>query len=290
MKLISFGEIIWDVYPDKAVLGGAPLNFAAHAASQNCKVSLISAVGNDELGEKSLIKISGFGISCDAIQTTNFAPTGVCNVTLNTKGVPTYQIASHSAYDYITYANTKLECDAFAFGSLALRYPNNVNTIKQILSNCSTREVFCDLNIRPPYFSNEVIDLCFSNATIIKVSDEDLKHFSNNFSDERNIITTLSKKYTQIKIFIVTKGEYGSICFDAVGEQWFECSAEKTTVISTVGAGDSFGATFLVKYLQTNSIRLALSFASKVSAFVVSRKEAIPEDIGAFINNLTSKS
>lgn len=29
MKALSFGEILWDVYPNKKCLGGAPLNFAA---------------------------------------------------------------------------------------------------------------------------------------------------------------------------------------------------------------------------------------------------------------------
>ena len=28
-KLLAFGEILWDVYPDEKFLGGASLNFAA---------------------------------------------------------------------------------------------------------------------------------------------------------------------------------------------------------------------------------------------------------------------
>ena len=32
MKILSFGEIIWDIYSDKKCIGGAPFNFAAHCA------------------------------------------------------------------------------------------------------------------------------------------------------------------------------------------------------------------------------------------------------------------
>ncbi len=57
MKILSFGEIIWDVYPDKAVLGGAPLNFAAHATVWGSETHLLSAVGGDSLGRRAIGEI-----------------------------------------------------------------------------------------------------------------------------------------------------------------------------------------------------------------------------------------
>ena len=35
MKYLVFGEVLWDVYPNKKYIGGAPLNFAAHLALRN---------------------------------------------------------------------------------------------------------------------------------------------------------------------------------------------------------------------------------------------------------------
>lgn len=32
MKALSFGEILWDVYPGKECLGGAPMDFSVHLA------------------------------------------------------------------------------------------------------------------------------------------------------------------------------------------------------------------------------------------------------------------
>ena len=31
--MVGIGEVLWDVYPDGAHLGGAPANFACHAAA-----------------------------------------------------------------------------------------------------------------------------------------------------------------------------------------------------------------------------------------------------------------
>ena len=49
-------------------------------------------------------------------------------------------------------------------------------------------------------------------------------------------------------------------------------------VVSTVGAGDSFGAAFLVSYLRSGDIDAALQKAVEVSAFVVAHKEAVPQN------------
>ena len=50
MHILSFGEVLWDVYPEQKYIGGAPLNFAAHFVKNGGKASMLSAVGNDNLG------------------------------------------------------------------------------------------------------------------------------------------------------------------------------------------------------------------------------------------------
>ena len=50
MQILSFGEILWDIFPDKKVIGGAPFNFSAHLAKLGAQVSFVTEVGDDELG------------------------------------------------------------------------------------------------------------------------------------------------------------------------------------------------------------------------------------------------
>ena len=54
MKVVSFGEVLWDVYPDQKHLGGAPLNFAEQNKKHGLDAMLLSAVGADPLGKETL--------------------------------------------------------------------------------------------------------------------------------------------------------------------------------------------------------------------------------------------
>ena len=65
--ILTFGEIIWDVYPDKKLIGGAGLNFAAHCAKSGTKSYMISAVGNDELGFDAITYAEDFGVTPELI-------------------------------------------------------------------------------------------------------------------------------------------------------------------------------------------------------------------------------
>ena len=99
VKILSVGEIIWDVYPEKKVIGGAPLNFAAHCVLRGAKSGLISAVGKDELGERALQGLKEYGVR-DFVQEVDI-PTGRCVVTLDENKVPNYHIERKVAYDEI---------------------------------------------------------------------------------------------------------------------------------------------------------------------------------------------
>ena len=71
--------------------------------------------------------------------------------------------------------------------------------------------------------------------------------------------------------------------YDCKIEKSYNCDAIKVKVASTVGAGDSFSASFMAKYLKTKDIVKSLDIATKVSGYVVSCVEAIPDyDIKSF--------
>jgi fructokinase len=49
--IVGIGEILWDVFPEGKVLGGAPANFAYHVSQFGFEGVAVSAIGNDALGD-----------------------------------------------------------------------------------------------------------------------------------------------------------------------------------------------------------------------------------------------
>ena len=126
--------------------------------------------------------------------------------------------------------------------------------------------------------------------TIVKISDEELplvtlQLFGKNVACA-NAYDLIAQNYPKIKLILITQGEMGSTCYDCQNKKIYTCKAEPVTAVSTVGAGDSYGATFLTQYLKANDIMLSMALASKVSAFVVSHQEAIPNDTKEFIKSV----
>ena len=80
MNCIVYGEVLWDVYPDKSVIGGAPFNFAAHLSLLGEKVYLITGVGRDKLGNETLAYIKKYGIDTSYVALTD-KPSAGCGLT-----------------------------------------------------------------------------------------------------------------------------------------------------------------------------------------------------------------
>ena len=67
-KIISIGEVLWDLFPDGERFGGAPANFACHAALQGAEVAMISAVGNDKRRHDAIEILAEYGIDVSLVQ------------------------------------------------------------------------------------------------------------------------------------------------------------------------------------------------------------------------------
>ena len=152
MKIIVFGEIIWDVYENERTIGGAPFNFAANLGHLGDDAYLISAVGEDELGKEAFAWLLRHRVKPDLVQTNRY-DTGRCLVTLEGSGIPRYQVLRDVAYDHITADERLLEKvrmlrpEALYFGTLCQR-GNSAEALKALLSSYPFREIFCDINIR----------------------------------------------------------------------------------------------------------------------------------------------
>ncbi len=289
MKVLSFGEILWDIYPDKKYIGGAPLNFSAHLAKHGEEVYMFSAVGQDDLGREAKIQLEKWGVSTKYVSNLNNKQTGKCLVTLDDKCIPAYNLLQDVAYDDITCKEISDDFDILYFGTLALRSDCNYNSLNTLIRNNQFEEIFVDVNIRPPFYSKETVKFSIENATILKISVEELHTVSgllgiSKLLDYKVFANKLSSLYKNLKYIIITLGDEGAYAFDCINNTEYSCRCTEIEVKSTVGAGDSFSAAFLYKYLHKADINSCLEYAVKIAGYVVSEYEAVPNyNINDFI-------
>lgn len=285
MKSLVYGEVLWDVYPDKSVIGGAPFNFAANLSLLGDEVGLITGIGRDSLGNDTLGYVGKYGINKKFIIATD-KPTGSCIVTLGEKGIPKYSITADTAYDNIELDESEIaeiknyNADLFYFNTLVQRSDVSCRTLRKLMSEVRFENIMCDLNIRPNCYDRESIEFCLSHATIVKISEEEA-HFLTETGAVKDtsssIYESLNKEYPNIKLLVYTMGAKGSAVFDyAKGVAHYSDKPEDVKVVSTVGAGDCYGASFAHYYLAGHSIDDSIRRATERSNIVVSHTEAIP--------------
>lgn len=288
LKALVFGEVLWDVFPGGRKLGGAPMNFCAHVARLGAEGYMLTAVGRDKLGDIILEAMETHGIKKDFVKINEQKPTGVCNVTLNSQGQPSYELVEDVAYDNITVTDADTaameahEFDVLYFGSLAQRNSVSADTLKKVIDNCSFKEVFCDINIRQDYYSRELIEASFAKSTVIKINRDEfelvkkLELVNSGCTELHDVCRQLCDKYN-LKVVIVTLDSDGAAAYSHAENKLYTSSRQEATLVSAVGAGDSFSACFMYNYISGNDIQTCIDRANILGAYVVSFEEAIPE-------------
>jgi len=284
MKVLSFGELLWDMIGGKAYIGGAPLNLASHLAKMGIQSKYISSVGKDYLGREAIEIAKQNGLDTRYIATHPHLPTGKVDVYLNHQGHPKYTIHEDTAWDQIVLKEDlkkellEEDWDGFCFGTLAQRTESNRNLLYDLLSHLHCRHIFYDVNLRQNFYQREWIERSLQASTILKLNEGEAKTLSElllgQVLSREAFCHALFSKYC-LKIICITLGEHGSIVYN--GRDYFHIPGVKIKVIDTVGAGDSYSAAFLFSFLSGASPEKSGLFASQVGAFVASRSGAVPE-------------
>ena len=100
-RITSFGEVLFDVYPDGRKLGGAPFNFIYHIKKITGDGNFISRIGNDLFGDEIFWFMRSNYMLTRFIQIDNNHPTGAAYANLDELKNPHWKIASDCAYDFI---------------------------------------------------------------------------------------------------------------------------------------------------------------------------------------------
>ena len=281
--IVGMGEALWDVLPEGKKIGGAPANFAYHVSQFGFDSRVVSAVGNDDLGDE-ILKVFKEKQLKHQLQTVNY-PTGTVQVTLDDNGIPCYDIKEGVAWDNIPFTDDlkrlALSTRAVCFGSLAQRNEVSRTSINRFLDTMPDGEgqlkIF-DINLRQGFFTKDIIRDSCQRCNVLKINDEELVAISRLFGypgiDLQDKCWILLAKYN-LKMLILTCGTNGSYVFTP----GVVCLQEnpKLTVADTVGAGDSFTATFTAALLKGKSVPEAHKLAVEVSAYVCTQSGAMPE-------------
>ncbi len=286
MLIVSIGEILWDVIGQSEYLGGAPLNFAAHAHKLGHEVFLVSAVGDDERGKRALDAMRRLGIATEFVQVVEERPTGTAEVELDPSGKPMFRIVRPAAYDSVrlTAVQRKRIADLqphwIYFGTLFHNSEHALASTRALLDEMPSAKRIYDVNLRDGNWSLSTVEQLAARADVIKLSDSEaefldaslgadgeeasVKHFCERWCDQYKCPTVC-----------VTLGERGCAIFhDRV---FIEAPGYKIAVADTVGAGDAFAAALVHGMEQGWAMERCAAFANAVAALVASRPGAIPE-------------
>ena len=259
MKIIGIGEVVWDCFPEGKRLGGAPINFCFFAKELGAESYPVTAIGEDELGDETFTVLKETGLDLGYIS-RNILPTGKVLVSLNEAGVPQYEIVENVAWDAIECSPTTMklvsDADAVCWGSLAQRSEN--------------------INIRQRFYSTDLIVESLQKANVLKLNEDELPLLISLLSLSTDFVEAIAELIARfsLKYVIFTQGAVRSGIYDASGEV-SSINTPKVEVADTVGAGDSFTATFVVNILRGASVAESHRKAVDVSAYTCTQRGAI---------------
>ncbi|WEV66268.1 MULTISPECIES: carbohydrate kinase [unclassified Bifidobacterium] len=279
--VVSLGELLWDMLPTGKRAGGAPVNFAYHAAMNGAEGHAISAVGEDPLGDELIEAIKKSGV--ESIVQRNAWPTSTVEVALK-NGIPEYTIIKGVAWDHILYTRELIamveKADAICYGTLALRSQESHDTIVELLKHAKpTAMKFFDINIRGDHYSKELIEELLGYATVFKINDAELLLLRDMFdirgTSDEEACNWFMEQYG-LNYVILTGGSTFSTIIAKDGES-STLDTPRVDVVDTVGAGDSFSGTFTAKVLTGSSLVDAHRAAVNTAAYVCTQNGAWPE-------------
>lgn len=277
-QVACFGEVLWDILPDKKLPGGAPMNVAYHLQKLGVPVAMISATGDDADGDDLRQVMQQLQLDTTFIQKDPAHETGKVYARLAATNEMQYEIVKPVAWDFIQATEDLREIAQtpgyLVFGSLASRNEVSKETLLSLLDG--GRTLVLDINLRPPHFTQELVELLLQHCHILKINEAELELIGDWYKlpasmEER--VRALSRKY-DIATIIVTLGDKGAALL--MENAFYLHSGYKVTVADTIGSGDAFLAGFLYNRIINTPPAVTLAYACALGALVASYHGGCP--------------
>jgi fructokinase len=278
--VLAFGEVLWDLLPTGAVLGGAPFNFAYRIKSIGNRGLMVSRLGRDDLGREAMEIIRGLGMDTDHLQWDGDKPTGTVEVSFDERRDPVFTIIRDVAYDYIEPTSAALEAagaaDSLCFGTLVQRTEVSRATLGRLLQAFSGRFAILDINLRPKCYTQESIRLSLERADILKLNDGEARTLAELYGlggrGLPGIVEGLFER-ASLQIIVTTLGDRGALAATRDGEVVYH-PAFAVEVVDPLGSGDAFTAGFVDALLRGESLGAACRYGNALGAMVARQEGA----------------
>lgn len=262
-EVVSFGEIVFDVFEGDAHLGGAPLNFSFYLRQLGVSVALVSAVGRDALGERALRSLAAAGVDTAWVRSV-IHPTGTVDVRL-VDGEPQFTVNEGAAWEEIRIDRDppNLRPAMLYFGTMALKTAVNRATLRTLCS-LNPRHILVDLNLRPGLHSRDLVLTALGMATMVKMNEEEWR-IVREMTSQKTVVGLMES--FGLEMVALTAGPMPAKLYVSGGEHVEAPPA--VPVADAIGAGDAFSAALAAGVIRGAPPRDVLRIACRTGAAAV---------------------
>jgi fructokinase len=287
--ILGIGELLWDLLPEGPRLGGAPANFTVMSGRLGNHAVILSRIGRDDLGRQAIRLLDPLPVDTSNIQIDPSHDTGRVTVTLK-NGQAEYVFPQPVAWDSLELSDSWLQlaerADAICFGSLAQRSVESRQTIQTLAAQTSSSCVrIYDVNLRPPFYSGEIVQESLELATVVKMNDAEVPQvlalLGLPLNDEpasnrlRVGAERLLSEFPTLQMVAITCGGHGSLLVTREG--WHQHPGVRVPVADTVGSGDAFTAAMTYYLLRGADLATLNEAGNRWGAWIASQSGAMPE-------------
>lgn len=277
-RILVWGELLWDRFPDGAQLGGAPTNVAFHlaqlAAALPLEAALITRVGDDADGARARAALPAT-LDRSLIQVDLARATGEVEVTL-VGGEPRYRLVPDRAWEHIEV--TPAVCAAMpraaalVYGTLAQRTTPALARLREVLALAPPSCLrVCDPNLRPGLVDVAALEVALAAADVVKLGEQELRACGEALGDAE-LLATLRRR---CRLVAITRGAAGSTLY--AGDAMCEVAAVPAPPGGdNVGCGDAYVAAMVAGVVLGWDLARVGTVASRLATHVASARGATP--------------
>jgi len=229
-------------------VGGCAANTAVNFSKLNLSVGIISAVGKDSQGEKTIHYLENFGVDTKMVKQKKESNSNI-SVILSFKGDRTI-FTYHGVNELSDYVPTKsLNTKWIYLGPLAEKSEIVENRVIEIIAKKGSGLIW---NPGSRQISRPVKDLIplLKLCNILFVNREEAYQLSD--MSKKSTIEDVMKYVHSLgtKIIIVTNGAKGAKGYD--GQRFYNIASSGDKRVEATGAGDAFASTFAANIIKSS--------------------------------------